>query len=283
MFSIDVNEQNFMQVVIEGSKQTPVVIDFWAPWCGPCQTLKPILEKLAEEYQGKFILAKINSDENQQLSAKFEVRGIPAVKAVVDGQVVNEFSGALPESEVRKFLDGLIPSPADELHKQAQQAHLDDHTDDAVKLLDEALTIDPTHEQSLLTKAGILAAGDQPQEALDLLAQLSPATQADPSVVALKAQIDIKQQSAEAPAQAELVERIGQNPSDLQARMQLANKLVAQQDFEQAIEHLFEIIRQDRAYHDDYARKTLLTLFELLGPQDPRVRDYRRQLSRLLN
>jgi putative thioredoxin len=283
MFSVDVNEQNFMQVVIEGSKKTPVVIDFWAPWCEPCKTLKPILEKLAEEYQGKFILAKINSDENQKISAQFAVRGIPAVKAVVDSKVVNEFSGALPESEVREFLNGLIPSPADELHSQAQQAHLQDDTEQAVKLLDQALAIEPTHEKSLITKAGILAAGDQLETAIALLNQLSPASQIDPSVVALKSQITIKQQSRDAPAESELVERIKQNPADLEARMHLANQLVAQQQFEAAVEQLFEIIRQDRTYQDEYARKTLVTLFELLGAQDPRVREYRRQLSRLLN
>ncbi|MDR3394503.1 MAG: thioredoxin domain-containing protein, partial [Parasulfuritortus sp.] len=117
-FAHDVDVSNFQQVVMEGSRSTPVVIDFWAPWCGPCKSLKPILEKLAEEYQGKFILAKINSDENQALATQFGVKGIPAVKAVIDGRIVDEFSGALPEGAVREFLDRLIPSPADELLAQ---------------------------------------------------------------------------------------------------------------------------------------------------------------------
>ncbi len=283
MFSVDVNEQNYIQVVVEGSKKTPVVIDFWAPWCGPCQTLKPILEKLAQEYQGKFILAKIDSDKNQKIASQFGVRGIPAVKVVINGKVVDEFSGALPESAVREFLNKVIPSPIDALHTQAQQAHLQNETELALKLLDQALALDPVHEKSLLTKAGILAANDQLDSASQLLGQLSPATQLDPSVAALKSQIAIKQQSAVAPDESELNDRIGKNPADIEARMHLANKLIAQQMFTEAVDQLFEIIKQNRTYHDDYARKTLITLFELLGPQDPRVRDYRRQLSRLLN
>ena len=115
MFIHDVNQENFEALVVAASHQQPVVIDFWAPWCGPCKVLKPMLEKLAEEYGGKFVLAKVNSDENQELSAHFAVRGIPAVKAMVKGKVVDEFTGALPEGEVRAWLDKLIPSPAEEL------------------------------------------------------------------------------------------------------------------------------------------------------------------------
>ncbi len=103
-YSVDVEADNFQQVVIEGSREVPVVVDFWAPWCGPCRVLKPLLEKLAQEYQGKFILAKVDSDRNQELATQFGVRGIPSVKAFIDGLQVDEFSGALPESEVRAFL-----------------------------------------------------------------------------------------------------------------------------------------------------------------------------------
>ncbi len=117
--ALDVGLADFAQSVLEESKHRPVVVDFWAPWCGPCKSLKPILEKLAAEYGGKFLLAKINSDDNQELAARYGVRGIPSVKAFVDGEPVDEFSGALPEGEVRAFLDRLVPSPADELRQQA--------------------------------------------------------------------------------------------------------------------------------------------------------------------
>src|SRR5215218_2804378 len=118
MSVIDVDKTNFEALVIEGSKQVPVLVDFWAPWCAPCRALGPILEKLAAEYDGRFVLAKINSDENPALAARYGVRGIPNVKAFVAGEVIDEFSGALPESAVRQFIDNIIPSPADELRMQ---------------------------------------------------------------------------------------------------------------------------------------------------------------------
>ena len=113
--SLDIGLADFQQAVLEESKHRPVLVDFWAPWCEPCKSLKPVLEKLAAEYGGKFLLAKINSDDNQELAARYGVRGIPSVKAFIDGEPVDEFSGALPESEVRAFLDRLVPGPADEL------------------------------------------------------------------------------------------------------------------------------------------------------------------------
>jgi putative thioredoxin len=124
-FSIDVGEQNFNEVVIEGSRQAPVVVDFWAPWCAPCRALKPVLEKLADEYQGRFTLAKVNSDENPAIAAQFGVRGIPNVKAFVGGELVDEFSGALPEPAVREFIDRIVPSPAEELRQAAQQVYVE--------------------------------------------------------------------------------------------------------------------------------------------------------------
>ncbi len=147
-FSVDVDQHNFREVVLEGSKRAPVIIDFWAPWCGPCRTLKPVLEKLAAEYAGRFTLAKINSDENQDIAAKFGVRGIPAVKAVIDGKLVDEFVGAQPEGQVRAFIERILPSPSDIECSRAEVLIGEGNTSEAVPLLQQILNSNPRHARA---------------------------------------------------------------------------------------------------------------------------------------
>src|SRR5574340_1448822 len=185
--ALDVGLADFTQHVIEESKRRPVVVDFWAPWCGPCKSLKPILEKLAAEYGGKFLLAKINSDENQELAARYGVRGIPNVKAFVNGEVGDEVSGALPEGEVRAFLDRLVPGPADELRRQAAGVRAAGDAAGALKLLAEASKIDPGHIGVRLDAAEIMLDLNEADEARRLLGGVPD--DADPRVPALKARL----------------------------------------------------------------------------------------------
>jgi len=188
-FAYDVDASNFREIVIEGSKQAPVVVDFWAEWCGPCKVLKPILEKLADEYGGKFILAKVDSDRNQELAAQFGVRGIPSVKAIVDGKLADEFSGALPESAVRQFLDRLIPSPADELRAQAAELRAAGDTSKALQVLAEASRLDTGNESVRIDAAEILLDLDQNEDAQRLLDSLSPDTRSEDRVQQLLARL----------------------------------------------------------------------------------------------
>jgi len=275
--ALDVGLADFAQHVIEESKHRPVVVDFWAPWCGPCKSLKPILEKLAAEYGGKFLLAKINSDDNQELAARYGVRGIPSVKAFVSGEPVDEFSGALPEGEVRAFLDRLIPSPAEELRAQAAELRRAGDLSAALQILADASRIDPGHLGVRLDAAEIMLDLNEADEARRLLASVTD--DADPRVPQLKARLQFMGAAGEDVAA--LTARVAANENDLEARLKLANLLVAAGQYEAGMDQLLEIVRRDRGFGDDIGRKTLLAVFNLLGGGEL-VSRYRRQLSSVL-
>jgi putative thioredoxin len=276
--ALDVGLADFPQSVLEESRHRPVVVDFWAPWCGPCKSLKPILEKLAAEYGGKFLLAKINSDENQELAARYGVRGIPSVKAFIDGEQVDEFSGALPESEVRAFLDRLVPSPVDELRQQAAAARMAGDTAGALQLLAEASKLGPDYLGVRLDAAEIMLDLGETDEASRLIG--SVADDADPRVAQLKARLQFLGAAGE--DEAALRARVATNENDLDARLKLANLLVAAGQHEAGMDQLLEIVRRDRGFGDDIGRKTLLSVFNLLGGGEL-VSRYRRLLASALN
>jgi len=276
--ALDVGLADFQQHVLEESRQRPVVVDFWAPWCGPCKSLKPILEKLAAEYGGKFLLAKINSDDNQELAARYAVRGIPSVKAFIDGEPVDEFSGALPEGEVRALLDRLIPSPADELRAQAAELRLAGDTSAALQRLADASRLAPAHVGIRLDAAEIMLDLGEADEASRLLASVPD--DADPRAPQLKARLQFVG-TADAD-EAELSARVAADENDLEARLKLANLHVAAGRFEPGMVQLLEIVRRDRGFEDDIGRKTLLSVFTLLGSGEL-VSRYRRLLASALN
>lgn len=276
--AIDVGLADFELKVVEESRQRPVVVDFWAPWCGPCRSLKPILEKLAAEYGGRFLLAKVNSDENQALAARYGVRGIPSVKAFIDGAQVDEFSGALPEAEVRAFLDALIPHPAEALRQQAAAMRAEGDAAGALQRLAEASTLDPAHAGVRLDAAELMLELGETEEARRLVDGL--ADDADPRVAQLKARLQFAA-VGEADESA-LVARVAADANDLEARLELAKLLVASGRHEAGMEHLLEIVRRDRGFGDDIGRRTLLSVFDLLG-SDERAARYRRLLASALH
>ena len=278
--SIEVNSADFQELVIEGSKRAPVVVDFWAPWCGPCRALGPVLEKLAAEYDGKFTLAKINSDENQALAAQFGVRGIPNVKAFVNGNIADEFSGALPEPAVREFLERIIPSRAEVLRRQAMTGYTDDRdAETTLALLAEAAQTDPNNEAVRLDTAEVLIDLGEFDQARALLNSLSPLVKMDERANELTAKLQFASAAADAPDAESLKARIARNPADFEARLQLANLSVAKQDYVVALEQLLDVVRSDRKFNNDIARKTMLQVFSLLGNQGDLVSEYRRKLA----
>lgn len=284
MHAVDVSQADFEEQVVKASFKQPVVIDFWAPWCGPCKVLKPMLEKLAEEYGGKFVLAKVNSDENPEVSAHFSVRGIPAVKAMVNGKVVDEFTGAQPESFVREWLGKIIPSPAEELRLAAQHDVAAGDIAAALKKLSEASALDPKNEWVRVDAAEILLAGGEVAEAgrlLDSIVAVDMVKQA--RVMQLQAQVKLAQMGATGENEDTLKAAIAADEKNLQARLKLANVLVASGRYQEGMDQLLEIVQRDRKFQDDIGRKTLLDVFNLLGGQGELVSTYRRKLAGVLN
>ena len=283
MYSMDVNLADFEERAVAASDKQPVVIDFWAPWCAPCKSLKPILEKLAAEYGGRFLLAKVNSDENQELSAKYGVRGIPAVKAMVNGRIIDEFTGALPEGEVRAWLEKIIPSPAEELRRAAEQKVDAGDLAGALKLLSEAARLEPGNEWVRVDAAQILLAVKEVAEARRLLDSVkSPDIMKDDRVLQLLARLKFAEAGADGDSEASLAEAVAANADDLEARLKLANFLIAANRHAEGMAQLIEIVRRNRGFKDEIARKTLLDVFNLLGGQNELVAEYRRKLSSAL-
>jgi putative thioredoxin len=283
--SLDVGTADFQEKVIAASHRAPVLVDFWAEWCAPCRVLKPILENLAVEYGGRFILAKLDSDRHQEIAARYGVRGIPNVKAFVNGELVDEFTGALPEAQIRAFIDGLLPSPAEPLRVAAREARAQGDAEVACSLLDDALALDPANEAVLLDLAELhidMHRLDAAQEILDALAH----TARDAARVGtLQARLKLVAAGSGADPAA-LAARIETDADDLDARLQLAHVLALAHDYRPALEQLLEIVRRDRKWQDEAARKTMLDLFTLLGGNaqcDDLIREFRIALARTLN
>ena len=284
-FSFDVNTADFEEKVLAASHKVPVLVDFWAEWCAPCRSLKPVLEKLAADYGGRFLLAKVNSDENQALSARYGVRNIPSVKAFRDGQLVSEFTGALPEAQVRAFLDKLIPSDAEPLRLAAQQARQDKEYETARALLQDAAELDPKHEGVTLDQAELELDVGNIAAAKDILARFEYHAEDKTRLQGLIARLNLVAAGGNTSID-DLESQLAAQPDDLALRLQLADALALAQQYHPALEHLLTIIRRDRKWNDEAARRRMLDLFQLMSANnrfDDVVREFRIQLARTLN
>jgi putative thioredoxin len=273
---IDVGDRDFETAVLERSKAVPVVVDFWAPWCGPCRTLGPLLERLADEHAGAFILAKVNVDEAPAVAQAFGIQSIPAVKAFRDGVVVGEFVGAQLEPTVRKLLELALPTAADRLVADAAELP----PADAEARLREALELEPRHAGALLALARALAARGETAAALKLLDLVSPPSPLLADAERLAAELRTRGNGAG--DERALRARIEADPDDLRARLELGRTLAALGRHEEALGELLGVVQRDRSFADDAARKAMVDLFAVLGSDHPLTDRFRGELAKAL-
>jgi putative thioredoxin len=281
MHSFDTTFENFVSDVMEASQEVPILVDFWAPWCGPCQSLMPMLTKLADEYNGAFRLAKVNIDEQQQLASQFGVRSVPTVKLMKDGQVVDEFTGALPESQLRSFLDQHIERESDNQMAEVYAAYKNGDSS-AVQKMIEIANADPSNTQVRLQLADVLIQEKQYDEAKQLLESLPYETRQQPQVAGMLGRLEFLDAAKGSPNREELEKTIADNPGDLEARYQLSSLLITQAEYEAAMDQLLEILKRDRSFGDDAARKGMLKVFDMLGGSGELVSRYRQRMSTAL-
>ena len=281
-FAFDVSLAEFETQVLHPSETVPVVVDFWAPWCEPCKTLKPLLEKLAEEYAGRFLLAMVNADENPELSQHFGVRSIPTVKVLFQGQLVDEFTGVLPEGQIREFLDRFaLPAVGGNLREEAAAFVAAGQFEEALAKLVEASRAKPDDQAVQLDAIEVLLHLGRNDEAGQLLAGEFP-LEAD-RAKALRARLALAAGAADT---AEIEARLVANPADHAARLELSRAYAAQSQFREAMEAALEVVIRDRAFDEGAGRKALLQLFEALAGSeqyDDLIREFRRKLSAALN
>jgi putative thioredoxin len=285
----DSDIEHFAADVLEASKETPVIVDFWAPWCGPCKTLGPMLEKAVLEAKGAVRLVKINIDENQEIAQQLRIQSVPTVYAFKDAQPADGFMGAVPESQISLFIQNLIgdagaaASTEGALELAAQALETGDITA-AAQIFGQILQEDPGNPNAVAGLAKCYLITGDLEQARNTLGLVRPDAKEDDAIRAVEAEIALKEKTASSgntetdPLRA----RVEADPSDLQARYDLALALDGADDREGAVDQLLEIIRSEREWNEGAARAHLLTLFEAMGPGDPRTVDARRRLSTIL-
>ena len=278
---IDATAARFQEEVVDQSMKCPVIVDFWAPWCQPCQILGPLLEKLVGDARGKLVLAKVNIDEEQELAAAFGVQSIPTVFAIHEGRAVDQFQGLLPEAQLREWISSLLPSALEELIKRGEELEADDPVS-AEQCYREAAQSDPSNDAIRIRLARVLLAQSRDEEARQIISDLETRGYLEPEAETIKSQLDIREAAAETGGVEEARAAAQANPNDLTLKIKLADALAVSRKFEEALDLCLEVIQADRDGDGQEAKTTMLKIFDLIGQNSAIVSTYRRKLATAL-